>query len=65
MKKENGTSLVILKKTKEKQEDMYADEIKTLIERFPQIARHFKAICAIDKIPRKLSELDFVVANTE
>ncbi len=44
---------------------MYADEIKKLIERYPQIARHLKHICAIDQIPKTLSKLDFIVANTE
>ena len=59
----NGTSWDILKKND--RNDMYADEIKALLQQFPQISRHLKHICAIDKIPENLSELDVIVANTE
>ncbi len=44
---------------------MYADEIKKLIDKFPQISRHLNAICAIDKIPDKLAILDSLIVNTE
>ncbi len=44
---------------------MYADELKFLIAKFPQIDRHLKDICAIDKLPAELDELDAIIANTE
>ena len=44
---------------------MFADEIKCLVDKFPQISKHLKHICAIDQLPKTLSELDAIVANTE
>ncbi len=44
---------------------MFADEIRHLLDKFPQVSKHLKYICAIDQLPKKLSELDAIVANTE
>ncbi len=44
---------------------MYANELENLLKKFPNIYKYFKGIYAIDKVPRKLKELEYIIVNTE
>ncbi len=44
---------------------MFVHELEKVLQEFPTIYEHLRAICPIDQVPKNLEELDFVIVNTE